>query len=122
MRLHEAEVSLTEGIRRSECSRMSRAEKENIPSSADSGRTLFRMILQTQRAHSLTHASTITHQHHQVRGGPVPVDGADAGHTVPVTHPLQQQPVLDLPGEQGGVAVFQVEDRSHNRWGGNFGL
>lgn len=120
MRLREGEVSITGSIQGSEYSRVSRAEKENIPTSEDTDRTLFRMILHTQRAHSLT--CTSTHQHHQVRGGPVPVDGADAGNTVHVTHPLQQQPVSDLPGKQGGVAVFQVEDRLHNRWGGNFRL
>lgn len=52
----------------------------------------------------------------------VPVDGADAGHTVLVTHLLQQQPVSDLPGEHGGVVVFQLEDLLHNLGSGHFGL
>lgn len=33
----------------------------------------------------------------------VPVDGADAGHSVTVTHSLGQKPVSDLPGKHGGV-------------------
>lgn len=52
----------------------------------------------------------------------VPVDGTDAGHTVLVTHLLQQQPVSDLPGEHGGVVVFQLEDLLHNSGSGHFGL
>lgn len=52
----------------------------------------------------------------------VPVDGADAGCAVLVTHSLQQQPVSDLPGEHGGVGVFQIQDRLHNSGGGHFGL
>lgn len=52
----------------------------------------------------------------------VPVDGADAGHTVLVTHLLQQQPVSDLPGKHGGVVVFQLEDLLHNLGSGHFGL
>lgn len=52
----------------------------------------------------------------------VPIDGADAGHTVLVTHLLQQQPVSNLPGEHGGVVVFQLEDLLHNLGSGHFGL
>lgn len=52
----------------------------------------------------------------------VPVDGADAGHTVLVTHLLQQQPVSDLPSEHGGVVVFQLEDLLDNLGSGHFGL
>lgn len=51
-----------------------------------------------------------------------PVDGADAGQTFVATHSLQQQPVSDLPGEHGGVDVFQMQDRLHNSRCGNFGL
>lgn len=52
----------------------------------------------------------------------VPVDGADAGHAVVVTHSLQQQPVSDLPGEHGGVGVFQMQDSLYNSGSGHFGL
>lgn len=52
----------------------------------------------------------------------VPIDGADAGHTVVVAHSLQEQPVSDLPGEHGGVGVFQIQDHLHNSGSGHFGL
>lgn len=54
--------------------------------------------------------------------GHIPVDGADAGHTVLVTHLLQHQPVSDLPGEHGGIVVFQLEDLLHNSGSGHFGF
>lgn len=53
-----------------------------------------------------------------------PVDGADAGDAVVVTHPLRQQPVPDLPGKHGGVLAFVIGDLvdhfgSSNLWFGS---
>ncbi len=39
-----------------------------------------------------------------------PVDWADAGHAVIVTHSLCQQSVSDLPGKHGGVLAFVISD------------
>lgn len=72
---------------------------------------------------SQTATSLATCQYQQVKEeASVPVDGADAGHTFPVAHLLQQQSVSDLPGEHGGVAAFQMQDRLHNGRCGYFGF
>lgn len=39
-----------------------------------------------------------------------PVDWADTGHAVIVTHSLCQQSVSDLPGKHGGVLAFVISD------------
>ena len=39
-----------------------------------------------------------------------------------VAHALQHQSVSDLPGEHGGVVVFQLQNPSHNSGSGHFGL
>lgn len=54
----------------------------------------------------------------------VPVDGADTGDAVVVTHSLGQQPVPDLPGKHGGVLAFVIGDLvdhfgSSNLWFGS---
>lgn len=59
---------------------------------------------------------------HVHRRSSIPVDGADAGQAVVLTHSLQQQPVSDLPGKHGGVGVFQMQDGLHDSGSGHFGL
>ncbi len=54
----------------------------------------------------------------------VPVDGADTGDAVVVTHSLGQEPVPDLPGKHGGVLAFVIGDLvdhfgSSNLWFGS---
>lgn len=54
----------------------------------------------------------------------VPVDGADTGDAVIVTHSLSQEPVPDLPGKHGGVLAFVIGDLvdhfgSSNLWFGS---
>lgn len=54
----------------------------------------------------------------------VPVDGADTGDAVVVTHSLSQEPVSDLPGKHGGVLAFVICDLvdhfgSSNLWFGS---
>lgn len=51
-----------------------------------------------------------------------PVNGADAGHGVAVTHSLRQQSVPDFPGEHGGVLPLVLRDLLHDLRGGHFGL
>lgn len=82
------------------------------------------MILQRHRhVHSALKLRTCVVKHKQINlRSSVPVDGADAGHTVLVTDSIQQQPVSDLPGEHGGVGVFQIQDGLHNSGSGHFGL
>lgn len=41
-------------------------------------------------------------------------DGADRRHVVLVTHPVRQQPVPDLPGEDTGVALLVIADALHH--------
>lgn len=78
--------------------------------------------VKTEGNHStLTFNDPCCHAQH-IRSSSLPVDGADAGHAVMVTHLLQQQPVSDLPGEYVGVGVFQVQDHLHNSGSGHFGL
>lgn len=72
--------------------------------------------------HSITLAIMTCVLKHTDMKSPVPVNGADAWHAFVVTHTLQQQPVSDLPGEHGGVSVFQVQDSFHNSGCGHFGL
>lgn len=53
-----------------------------------------------------------------------PVDGADAGDAVVVTHSLGQEPVPDLPGKHGGILAFVIGDLvdhfgSSNLWFGS---
>lgn len=54
----------------------------------------------------------------------LPVDGADTGDAVIVTHSLCQEPVPDLPGKHGGVLAFVICDLvdhfgSSNLWFGS---
>lgn len=51
-----------------------------------------------------------------------PVDGADTGHSVVVTHTLSQEPVPDLPGEHGWVLPLVVPDLLHHLGGGHLRL
>lgn len=51
----------------------------------------------------LRRTPTHTHTH-------TPVDWADTGHAVIVTHSLCQQSVSDLPGKHGGVLAFVISD------------
>lgn len=51
-----------------------------------------------------------------------PVNGADTGHGVIVTHPLCQEPVSDLPGEHGGILSLVVTNLFHHLGGGHLGL
>lgn len=65
----------------------------------------------------MSHTGTplASQQHQQVKEEAcAPVDGADAGHTFPVAHLIQQQSVSDLPGEHGWIAAFQMQDRLHH--------
>lgn len=66
------------------------------------------VVVKFNHAHKYTHKPTQTHTL------VVPVDGADAGHAHVITHSLQQQPVSYLPGEHGGVGVFQMQYRLHH--------
>lgn len=51
-----------------------------------------------------------------------PADGADGRHVVLVAHPVRQQPVPDLPGEDARVALLVVPDALHHGGGGDPGL
>ena len=51
-----------------------------------------------------------------------PVDGADAGHRVSVTHALGQQTVADLPGEHGRVLTLVICYLLHHLGRGHLGL
>lgn len=51
-----------------------------------------------------------------------PADGADRRHVVLVTHPVRQQPVPDLPGEDARVALLVIPDALHHGGGGDPGL
>lgn len=62
--------------------------------------------------------------HPQITQTAVPVDGADTGDAVIVTHSLSQEPVPDLPGKHGGVLAFVICDLvdhfgSSNLWFGS---
>lgn len=119
------EIRWMGSISESQCSRVSRMKKkENIPASEDSAWTVFLMILKAQCTQWVKQPPLWQHVSiNRLRRRPcVPVDGADAGHTFPVAHLLQQQSVSDLPGEHGGVAAFQMQDRLHNSRCGYFGF
>lgn len=65
-----------------------------------------------------------TQTHTQIAQTVVPVDGADTGDAVIVTHSLGQEPVPDLPGKHGGVLAFVIGDLvdhfgSSNLWFGS---
>ncbi len=51
-----------------------------------------------------------------------PADGADGRHVVLVTHPVRQQPVPDLPGEDARVVVLVIPDALHHGGGGDPGF
>lgn len=46
-------------------------------------------------------------------------DGADGGHVVLIAHPVRQQPVPDLPGEDARVPLLVVPDALHHGRGGD---
>lgn len=46
-------------------------------------------------------------------------DGADGGHVVLIAHPVGQQPVPDLPGEDARVPLLVVPDALHHGGGGD---
>ena len=54
--------------------------------------------------------SVDTQTHTQITQAVVPVDGANAGDAVVVTHSLGQEPVTDLPGKHGGILAFVIGD------------
>lgn len=51
-----------------------------------------------------------------------PADGAHGRHVVLVTHPVRQQPVPDLPGEDARVVLLVVPDALHHGRCGDPGL